>query len=322
MAGNGTVHTGLHISASQIRTYLKCGRLYELRYVRGVTPAFKPTAFAFGSAFHAALAQFYVAVKEDGRAPSLECVTYAFRDAWERELEGDIPLQADDEEPGDKGQLVDKGVAMLTLFHEQASKTMAGVEVEAVEKPFSVDIYDPDDRGGAGREAHRGVRPGGERRPSPHGRREARPAPGSTARTRSAGTSSRPPTSSPRRRWGSGTSKVRYEIVTKTKTPAIQVVDLDRTEEDEQEFLRVALGMMRGVDAGVFIPQRGWAVRRVPVRLRMQAAGAESSSPRVGSVGGERGPEHGRLPVSPQAEPAPQGSPENSSRGGGPGVDS
>ena len=257
MTGNGTVHNGLYISASQIRTFLKCGRLYELKYVRGVPPAFKPTAFAFGSAFHAALAQFYVAVKEDGRAPSLECVTYAFRDAWARELEGDIPLQADEEEPGDKGQLVDKGVAMLTLFHEQASKTMAGVEVEAVEKPFSVDIWDPE-TGEVQDEKLIGafdlVVNDGRRRTVVESKTSARKFGEDQIRWDIQPTAYQFAAKS----MGLGDVKVRYEILTKTKNPAIQVVDLDRSEEDEQEFLRVALGMMRGVDAGVFIPQRGW----------------------------------------------------------------
>jgi CRISPR/Cas system-associated exonuclease Cas4 (RecB family) len=258
MAGNGTVHAGLHISASQIRTYLRCGRLYELRYVRGVAPAFKPTAFAFGSAFHAALAQFYVALKEDGRAPSLECVTYAFRDAWERELEEDIPLQADDEEPGDKGQLVDKGVAMLGLFHEHASKSMAGVEVEAVEKPFSVDIYDPE-TGEVQDERLIGafdlVVNDGRRRTVVESKTSARKYGEDQIRW------DLQPTcySHAAKRMGLGDVGVRYQILTKGKSPAIQVVDLDRTEEDELEFLRVTLGVMGGVDAGVFIPQRGWA---------------------------------------------------------------
>ncbi len=263
MAGNEAGQPGLHVSVSQIRTYLRCGRLYELRYVRGVTPAFKPTAFAFGTAFHAALAAYYVAVKEDGRVPSLECVTYAFRDAWERELEGDIPLQADDEEPGDKGQLVDKGVAMLTLFHEQASKTMNGVEVEAVEKPFAVDIRDPD-TGEVQDETLIGVFDlvvnDGRRRTVVENKTSARKYGEDQIRW------DIQPTGylCAAKAMGMENVGVRYQVVTKTKTPALQVVDLDRNGDDEEEFLRVALGVMRGVDAGVFIPQRGWACAGCP----------------------------------------------------------
>jgi len=52
-----------------------------------------------------------------------------------------------------------------------------------------------------------------------------------------------------------------YEVV---QTPAAQVIDLDRTAEDQAEFLRVAIGVMRGVDAGVFVPVRSWACRGCP----------------------------------------------------------
>lgn len=263
MTGNRAIHTGLHISASQIRTYLKCGRLYELRYVQGATPAFKPTAFAFGSAFHAALAQYYVALKEDGRAPSLECVTFAFRDAWDRELEGDVPLQADDEETGDKGKLVDKGVEMLAVFHDQASKTMAGVEVEAVEKPFSVDLYDPE-TGEVQDEKLIGAFDllvnDGRRRTIVESKTSARKYGEDQIRWDVQPTAYQ----YAGKAMGLGDVKVRYEIITKAKQPVVQVLDLDRTDEDEREFLRVAMGVLRGVDASVFIPQRGWACAGCP----------------------------------------------------------
>ena len=110
----------------------------------GAKPAFKPVPFAFGTSFHAALARFYLAVKEDGAPPPLQLVNDAFRDAWQRELESDLPLQADDDEPADTGALVDKGTEMLAVFHDHAAKNLDGVKVEAVEQPFSVPIIDPD----------------------------------------------------------------------------------------------------------------------------------------------------------------------------------
>ena len=50
------VDDALHVSVSQVKTWLRCPRQYELRYVRGAEPEVVPTALAFGSAFHGALA--------------------------------------------------------------------------------------------------------------------------------------------------------------------------------------------------------------------------------------------------------------------------
>jgi len=63
---------------------------------------------------------------------------------------------------------------------------------------------------------------------------------------------------------GLGEVSVQYQVVTKTKTPALQVIDLERTVEDQEEFLRVAIGVMRGVDNGVFVPVRSWACKGSP----------------------------------------------------------
>jgi len=263
MGPNDAAGEGLHISVSQVRTYLKCSRLYELRYVRGATPAFKPTAFAFGSAFHAALAQFYVAVKEDVTPPPLGLVTYAFRDAWERELEGDLPLQADEDEPGDKGQLVDKGVGMLALFHEQASKAVAGLEIESVEKPFAVVIHDPatgevQDENLIG--AFDLVVNDGRHRTIVENKTSARKYGEDQIRWDLQPTGYQ----FAAKQMGLGDVGVQYQVLTKTKTPGLQIIDLERTVEDQEEFLRVAIGVMRGVDAGVFVPVRSWACRGCP----------------------------------------------------------
>lgn len=50
---------GLYTSVSQMKCWLRCPRQFELKYVRGVEPAFVPVNLAFGSAIHEALAAHY-----------------------------------------------------------------------------------------------------------------------------------------------------------------------------------------------------------------------------------------------------------------------
>lgn len=263
MAHLDQLRDGLHISVSQIRTYLRCPRSFELRYVLGVKPAFKPVPFAFGSSFHSAVARFYLAVKEEGAPPPLPLVTDEFRSAWQRELDGEVPLQTDDDEPEDQGALLDKAAAMLALFYDNAMKTLDGVKVEGIEMPFSVPLADPDS-GEQLEERFVGAFDLVEKRARRHRIVEFK-----TASRKYGADQIRfdlQPTGYSLAAKAIGLAKpvVNFTVVTKGRTPALQVLDLDRSEEDELEFQRVAVNVLRGVDAGAFPPIRSWACRSCP----------------------------------------------------------
>jgi hypothetical protein len=74
---------------------------------------------AFGSAFHEALAGCYSEIKVSGIPLRRDLVLDVFRAAWAKAAEGDVPLQADDDDV-DPGAMIDKGVSMLNAFYEQA----------------------------------------------------------------------------------------------------------------------------------------------------------------------------------------------------------
>ena len=130
---------GLYVSVSQIKTWLMCPRKYELKYVRGVAPAFVPVNLAFGSAFHEALAGYYNEIKVSGVPLRRDLVLDTFRAAWAKAAEGDVPLQADDDD-ADPGVMIDKGVSMLHAFYEQAGTP----EVVSVEHGFTITLHDLD----------------------------------------------------------------------------------------------------------------------------------------------------------------------------------
>ena len=94
---------GLYVSVSQVKTWLMCPRKYELKYIRGVAPAFVPVNLAFGSAFHEALAGYYNEIKVSGVPLRRDLVLDTFRAAWAKAAEGDVPLQADDDDGADPG---------------------------------------------------------------------------------------------------------------------------------------------------------------------------------------------------------------------------
>lgn len=252
---------GLYISVSQLKCWLKCPRQYALKYVRGIEPAFVPLALAFGSAFHEALAAFYSEVKATGEPLQLNYMGDVFRDAWDRASSGPVPLQRD--ESDDPGELPLKASNMLAAFHEYAVPVVANQKVEAIEQPFAMTICDPDS-GEQLEEQLVGVIDlivrEGERRVIVEHKTAARKYSQETLCNDPQPTAYR----AAARTMGLGEAGVRYQVVTKTKVPAVQVENVVRGERDEEDLLRTVLGVLRGVDAGVDFPIRGGQCRSCP----------------------------------------------------------
>jgi putative RecB family exonuclease len=252
---------GLYVSVSQVKSFLLCPRKYELHYVLREEPAFVPVALAFGSSIHEALAAYYQELKTTGEPLRRDLVLDVFRHAWSKAEGGTLPLQPDEDEDA-SDQIVDKGVSMLHAFCEHASKT-GTPEVESVERSFAVSIHDPA-TGEVFEEQLVGavdlvVREGGRRVIVEHktaakkyGVDQIRFDLQPTAYKIAA------------RELGLGDVGLRYQVITKTKVPAIQSADLHRDEQDEDDFLRTVGGVLRAIDGGVSYPLRGWQCRSCP----------------------------------------------------------
>jgi putative RecB family exonuclease len=249
---------GLFISVSQLKTYLKCPRQYELRYVRGVAPAFVPVPLAFGIAFHRALAAFYGGLKETGSPPELGLLLTVFEDAWKAATNGPVPLQPGDEEDETVDHL-GKGIEMLKVFHAHAFQ-QENVIVEAVEMPFTVDLHEPDTGEVLeerltgvldlvlGEDEHRVIvehKSSAKKYSLDQLRYDIQPSAYGFAA----------------KELGWGEIGLRFSITTKTKSPAMQVEDILRDAGDEDDFLRTVTGVLRSIDAGAFFPIRGWQCR-------------------------------------------------------------
>lgn len=263
---SGQKPEGLFVSVSQVKTYLRCPRQYELRYVRGVEPEFVPVPLVFGSAFHTALAAFYSELKGTGEVPGREILTEVFKGDLELRAAGPVPLQADDDDrPVLLDDLIDLGVSMLDVFHEHAVKTAKGLTVEDVEMPFSVEIADPDS-GEVLDEKLVGVidlvvTEYGERRIYEH-KTSSRKYGGDQLLFDVQPTAYRLAA----RGLGLGDVGLVFQVITKAKKPALQIAEVGRTAEDERNFLRTVVGVLRAVDAGASWPVKGWACRSCPFR--------------------------------------------------------
>jgi putative RecB family exonuclease len=252
----GDAEPTLKISVTQIKQYLRCSRAYELRYVRGVAPAFLPVPLAFGSAIHAALAAFYGLTRATGAVPGLERLQQVFTDAWTKASTGPVPLQVDQDDDDKLGEQLDKGIAMLGIFYEYAVAQPLPV-VDLIEHGFTVDVHDPD-TGEVLEEKLTGVidlvlQEDGHRVICEH-KSSARKF--SLDQLRYDIQPTAYAFAAEAQGWGE--VGLRYQILTKTKKPALQVEEIHRDEQDREDFLRTVVGVLRAIDCGAFFPVRGW----------------------------------------------------------------
>jgi CRISPR/Cas system-associated exonuclease Cas4 (RecB family) len=155
--------------------------------------------------------------------------------------------------------MVDKGISMLHAFYEQAGTP----EVESVEHGFTITIHDVD-TGEALEEQLVGtmdllVREEGRVVVVEH-KTAARKFTADQLRYDFQPTAYRIAA----RESGLGEVALRFQLVTKTKAPAVQVVDIHRDDQAESDFVRTATGVLKAIDNGVSYPVRGWQCRGCP----------------------------------------------------------
>lgn len=125
----------LHISYSQIRTYLTCPRRYRYQYVMALKWETTPSGLVFGKAMHEAVALYYRQKKEQRNATHGDMLDI-YRTIWDKESKR-APVSYKKGETADT--LLKQAIWLLEVF----IKHVRPGKIEAVEMPFSVDIVPP-----------------------------------------------------------------------------------------------------------------------------------------------------------------------------------
>jgi putative RecB family exonuclease len=131
----------LHLSHSQMFTYLACSLKYLFRYVLGLPPEKISLALPFGSAIHKAIEHYYRALQEGGQAP-LKHLQELFSERLSHELTEKKDLVVYKKDAPDMDSAIRLGCDMLEAFH--TSIDLDGWQVVAVELPLSATLYGPD----------------------------------------------------------------------------------------------------------------------------------------------------------------------------------
>jgi len=129
----------LHISASQIFTYLGCSLKYMFQYVLKSTPQHLSIALPFGSAIHQAIERYYRSVMDTGDGASVEVMQELFAESVSLAIDdASTPVLFKQEAP-DKDSIIKMGRQLLQVFHDEVD--LSGYEVVGTEIPLSATLY-------------------------------------------------------------------------------------------------------------------------------------------------------------------------------------
>ena len=131
--------SALHVSHSQIFTYLGCSLKYRFQYVEQRSQERISIALPFGSAIHSAIERYYLSIKDKGMVEPLETIQEVFADSLTADLEKrDVPILYKKETP-DRDAAIEMGKGLLKAFYEGIDLT--GFEIVDVELPLTARLY-------------------------------------------------------------------------------------------------------------------------------------------------------------------------------------
>jgi len=129
----------LHISASQMFTYLGCSLKYMFQYVQKSKPQHLSIALPFGRAVHQAIERYYQSVMDSGEGAPVEIMQELFTESISLAInDASMPILFKKEAP-DKDSVIEMGHQLIQVFHDNVDLT--GYEVVGTEIPLSATLY-------------------------------------------------------------------------------------------------------------------------------------------------------------------------------------
>lgn len=254
----------LHISYSQLKTFLMCPQKHAYQYRLGAEWERKSAALPFGSACHRAVEAYYRHFKKSGEMLTLEAMVAVFDKVLDQQiLNSEIDIVFKDGE--NLASLREQGLQLLGVFHKEVKpQKIIGVEV-----PFSVKIPDPvyGDRFSPvqlvgifdlveadvdGSYVVVELKTSGQRYSNVRLETDVQSTVYAYALTQMGLATS-----------GSSTL-VRYDVLLKQKNPALARYYVSRTEEDYRKLIQLLNQVLKALDLKVAFRLEGWQCRECP----------------------------------------------------------
>jgi len=252
------IQAELHISYSQLNTYLICPMKYAHSYVYGTPWETKPSALAFGSAIHKSAEHFHTNLKDTGEIVPVEDMIDVFTGRLDQEFQTS-EMEWSFKNGEDFEALRKQGIELVKLFHAEA----APQRIMAVEFPFSITI--PDVISGEGdipvklagvmdlvESDQDGVycvvelKTSAQRFSNLKLKYDLQPTVYSYAMHRMKLATSEHST------------LVRYDVLVKTKKPAFERYFVTRTKADHQLLIELINQVLRAIEQRIFYRNTGW----------------------------------------------------------------
>lgn len=247
----------LHISYSQLNTYLLCPQKYAHTYVWGSPMEQKPMALVFGRAIHKASERFNRYFKDTDRFLDVQELIKTFKAVYDHEIgasEVDISLKNGETIESTKAM----GIELIKLFHA----SIRPQQILAVEFPFSVSVPDLENGGylpirlygyfdlvesdDEGNYLICELKTSSQRYSSLKLQYDLQPTVYSFAMSR----------------MNLATSKqsclVRYDVLLKTKKPALESYFVTRGSKEHEQLVHLINQVLRAIESRIFYRNLGW----------------------------------------------------------------
>ena len=249
----------LHVSYSQIFTYLACSLKYQFMYVEARPPERTSIALSFGGALHTALERYYRSLKDNNYIEPLSVLEELFEDCISLELDHtEIPVLFKKETP-DRESTITMGKALLKAFYENID--LFGTEIVAVELPLSARLYtdsgEPTDLKliGVIDLVLRSME--GELTTVDH-KSAAKPYAQSTVDSNLQLSAYSYLLAANKYVFPTAPVNCRMDVLRKLKKPKLEHYHTVRTADQRKRFAKIANGVLSGIENRIFIPNKSW----------------------------------------------------------------
>jgi putative RecB family exonuclease len=250
---------GLHISYSQIFTYLACSLKYKFQYVENRPYERTSVNLLFGGAIHIVVERFYRTLKEKNTTEPLKVLNELFEDCISLELDHTkIPVIYKKEAP-DRKSVIQLGKNMLKAFYEGVDLT--NYEVVDVEVPLSAKLYTDESEATDFQligiidlllmdENRELIVVDNKTAVKPKIQRDVDDDLQFSAYSYLL--------ASNRFTFPTATIKCRMDVLRKLKTPKLEHYHTTRTADQRKRFAKIANAVLAGIDNRIFIPNKSW----------------------------------------------------------------
>jgi len=249
----------LHISYSQIFTYLACSLKYQFQYVEQRPHEHVSIALPFGSAIHSAIERYYRSLKENGVPDQLWEIQDLFEDHLTADLGSrDIPILYKKETPNKKSTIrIGKG--LLKTFYENIDPT--GFEIFGIELPLTARLFN--ENGESMDMVVTGIidlllKDAQGNIIAVDNKTAKQPYAQATVDADLQLTSYAYLLASNKYVFPTADVYCRFDVMRKLKTPKFEQHYTIRTAAHRKRFAKIASAVLAGIDTRVFIPSKSW----------------------------------------------------------------